>query len=288
MNIPVKKLKSGFTMPVFGFGTWLMGGGVQRDLNNDDQADINAIKAAIDLGVIHIDTAEIYANGHAEELVAQAIKGHKREKLFIVSKVQYNNLDYENVIKACKQSLKRLKLDYLDLYLAHRFPDNDLAGTIAGLDELVKLGLVKNIGVSNFTWQHLDQAQKLSKNKIVCNQVHYNLMFREPEVSGLLKYCQDNDVFLTAWRPVGKGNLLSDVPAIVKEMCDKYKKTTAQIAINWLISQDHVLTLAKTRNVDHLKENLGAIGWQMDPADIERLKKEYPDQKFISDAVPLG
>jgi diketogulonate reductase-like aldo/keto reductase len=150
------------------------------------------------------------------------------------------------------------------------------------------LGLIKNIGVSNFTWQHLDQAQQLSKNKIVCNQVHYNLMFREPEKSGLLDYCQKNDIFLVAWRPVGKGNLLSDLPAVLKKMCDKYKKTPAQIAINWLITQDHVITLAKTRSIEHLKENLGAIGWQMESADIEELRKEYPGIQLVSDAVPLG
>lgn len=276
-------------MPVFGIGTWQMGGRTDRDADNNDQADIAAIKAAIDFGVVHIDTAEIYANGHTENLVAEAIKNYDRNKLFLVSKVQAKNLDYKNVINSCKQSLQRLKIDYLDLYLAHRYnPEIDLKETIAALDDLVNNGLVKNIGVSNFNSIHLQQAQELSKNKIVCNQVHYNLMFREPEKEGLLKYCQERDIFLVAWRPLGKGNLLTNFDPTLKRVCNKYQKTPAQIAINWLISQSNVLTLAKTSNIKHLQENLGGINWQMEETDIEELRKNYSNQKFVSDAVPLG
>lgn len=136
--------------------------------------------------------------------------------------------------------------------------------------------------------ERLIEAQSYTHNKIVCDQVHYNLEFREPERSHLVEYCQENDIFLVAWRPVGKGNLLEKVPLIMQEMCEKYKKTPAQIALNWLISQDNVLTLSKTRDVDHLEENLGALGWMMDQDDIERMRSEYPNQKDVSDTVPLG
>ncbi len=289
MNIPTKKLKTGFSMPVFGIGTWQMGGRYERDFSNNDKADIDTIKSAIELGVIHIDTAEVYANGYAETLVGKAIKKYNRKKLFIVSKVLDENLSYNNVIKSCKKSLKRLKTDYLDLYLAHRYnPKINLEETIKAMDELLKLGLIRNIGVSNFTWQHLKDAQSFSKNKIVCNQVHYNLMFREPEKTDLLDFCQKNDVFLVAWRPIGKGDLLKKIPTILKEICDKYKKTPAQVAINWLISQPYVLTLAKTSNINHLKENLGGIGWEMNKKDIEKLRTNFPGQKYISDTVALG
>lgn len=289
MLIPNKQLRSGFSMPVFGIGTWQMGGRDEHDLKNNDQADITAIKTAIDLGVNHIDTAEIYADGYAEIIVSQAIKNYNRHQLFLVSKVQAKNLKFDDVINACKKSLSRLKTDYLDLYLAHRFnPNIELQETIEALNELVKLGLVKNIGVSNYNVNHLQTAQKYSKNKIVCNQVHYNLMYREPEKSGLLEYCQKNDVFLVAWRPLGKGNLLNNPDSVLKKLTEKYKKTPAQIAINWLISQTNVVTLTKTSNLLHLKENLGAIGWQMEPNDIEDLKNNFSDQKFISDVVPLG
>lgn len=289
MRIPTKKLHTGFEMPVFGLGTWQMGGRKEHDPNNDDDADITAIRTAIDFGITHIDTAEVYADGYAEVLVGKAIKDCDRSKLFIASKVQADNLAHDSVIHSCTQSLERLQTPYLDLYLLHRYsPRFELKQTIKALDELVAQGLVKNIGVCNFNKEHLAEAQSYTKNKIVCNQVHFNLEFREPEVTGLLEYCQKNDVFLVAWRPVGKGNLLEAVPLVLREMCDKYQKSPAQIAINWLVSQPNVLTLSKTRNIEHLKENLGAIGWDMEKADVEKLRAEYPNQKQISDVVPLG
>lgn len=289
MKIPTKKLKNGFEMPVFGLGTWQMGGRKEHDLDNDDEADIQAIKSAIEMGVTHIDTAENYADGYSEVLIGKAIKNYDRSKLFIVSKVKDVSMSYENVINSCRKSLERLETSYLDLYLLHRHNTNlDLKQTVKALDYLVEQGLVKNIGVANFNKEFLAEAQSYTKNKIVCNQVHYNLEFREPEATGLLNYCQNNDVFLVAWRPVGKGNLLENAPGIVEEMCDKYKKTSAEIAINWLVSQPYVLTLSKTRNIEHLKDNLGAVGWEMKREDIERLRKEYPSQKIISDVVPLS
>ena len=276
-------------MPVFGLGTWQMGGRKEHDLDNDDEADILSIRTAIDSGITHIDTAEIYANGYSEILLGKAIKGYDRSKLFLVSKVHAENMSYENVINSCKKSLERIETAYLVLYLLHRHnPDLDLKQTIKALDYLVEQDLVKNIGVANFNKEFLAEAQSYTKNKIVCNQVHYNLEFREPEVTSLLNYCQNNDVFLVAWRPVGKGNLLENIPSIVKEMCDKYQKTPAEIAINWLISQPYILTLSKTRNIEHLRDNLNAIGWEMEQNDIEKLRKEYPNQKNISDTVPLG
>ena len=289
MKIPIKKLKTGFTMPVYGLGTWQMGGRTEHDFSNDDELDIQGIKAALDAGITHIDTAEIYADGYSEILVGKAIENYDRSKIFLVSKVQEKNMSYDGILDACKKSLERLKTDYLDLYLLHRFSNNfSLKDSIRALDELIKDGLVKHIGVCNFTKEHLAEAQSYTNNKIVCNQVHYNLQFREPEVTGLLQYCQQHDVFLSAWRPVGKGNILENIPEVMKDMCEKYQKTPAQIAINWLISQPNVITLSKTRDRDHLDENLGVIGWQMDQNDIELLRLEYPDQKTVSDAVPLG
>ncbi|MFA6524125.1 MAG: aldo/keto reductase [Candidatus Paceibacterota bacterium] len=289
MSIPIKKLETGFEMPVFGLGTWQMGGGGEHDLSNDDEADILAIKSAINLGITHIDTAESYANGYSEILIGKAIKDFDRSKFFIVSKVHADNMAYEKIIESCKKSLERLQISYLDLFLLHRYNSNfDLKQTMKALDDLLEQGLIKNIGVANFGKEHLKEAQSYTKNKIVCDQVHYNLEFREPENSGLLEYCQKNNIFLVAWRPIGKGNLLDDVPVIIKEMCNKYKKTPAQIAINWLISQPYVLTLSKTRSIEHLKENLNAVDWKMEDGDIEKLRKEYPEQKYISNVVPLG
>ena len=285
--IPTKKLKNGFEIPVYGLGTWQMGGRKDRNISNDDEADIVGIRSALDMGVTHIDTAESYANGYTEILVGKAMQGYDRSKIFLVSKVHQKNMGYESILRSCSQSLERLGTDYLDLYLLHRYTkDIPLKDSMLALDKLVERGIVKSIGVCNFTKEHFAEAQTYTRNKIVCNQVHYNLVFREPERKGLVEYCQNNDVFLSAWRPLG--NLLENIPSILKEMCDKYDKTPSQIAINWLTSQPYVITLSKTRRSGHLEENLGALGWQMDKSDIERLRKEYPNQQDVSDDVPLG
>ncbi|MBI2051709.1 aldo/keto reductase [Candidatus Roizmanbacteria bacterium] len=287
MKIPTKKLKSGFEMPVFGLGTWQMGGRFDRDPSHDE-GDVFAIEFALDNGITHIDTAEVYAAGHAEELVGEAIKGYDRKKLFLVSKVDDEHLRYDDVLRACRESLERLQTDYLDLYLIHApNPRIPLSETMSALDRLKDEGLIKNIGVSNFSKERCREAQSHTKNKIVANQVHYNLIYREPEASSLLEYCQREDVMLVAWRPVEQGVLAEDLDSLIEEMCEKYKKTPAQIAINWLISQENVVTLAKSSNIGHLKENVGAVGWVMEEGDVERLRKEYSNQRKTSDVIPL-
>ena len=288
MQIPLKKLQNGFTMPVFGIGSWQMGGRHERDFANDDQADIQAICTAIESGIIHIDTAERDAGGHAEELVGEAISNYKRDKLFLVSKVWNTNLRYEDVLKACVGSLKRLKTSYLDLYLVHMpNPDIPIQETMKAMSKLEKEGLIKNIGLSDFSVERFKEAQGCCDDKIVVNQLHYNLIFREPERKGLVDFCRKNDVFLVAWRPVQHGMLTDISIPVMREMCAKYHKTPSQIAINWLISQKNIVTISKMRKHEHLRENLGGVGWEMKSQDIERLRFEYPGQQDVSDSVPL-
>jgi len=296
MDIPAKKLKSGFEIPIFGLGTYGMGGGNDRDPQNNDQKDIRAIKEAIETGVTHIDTAESYAGGHCETLVKEGIKGYNRNKLFIASKVKKENLSYKGIKLALEKSLDRMGTNFLDLYYLHRCPPEEaFEECFAALDELVEQGLIKNIGISNFNTKHTAQAKTISKNPIAATQVHLNLQFREPEKDGLLDYCQNEDVILVAWRPVNKGSqtktgtniTLAGIP-ILDMVCKKYDKTPAQISINWLISQANVVTLAKSSNLEHLRENIGAVGWKMEQEDIELLRKEFPGQQTISDTVPLA
>lgn len=276
-------------MPVFGLGTYMMGEGA------NDRQEVLAIRLAIEAGITLIDTAEKYAGGHCEELVGQAIKNYDRKKLFIVSKVGGNNLSYSGIKTAIVKSLERLDTPYLNLYLMHRCPLEDkFAECVKAMDELMSQGLVKNIGLSNTNTKHANILQSLSHNKFVVNQVHYNLQFREPEQDGLVDYCQNNDMFLMAWRPVNKGALNksgTDITksgiAILDRICAKYQKTPAQIAISWLISQSNIVTLSKTAKMAHLKENLGAVGWQMEKSDVELLRKQFPNQQDISDTVPL-
>jgi len=275
-------------MPVYGLGTWQMGGRHEPNPSNNDKADIEGIKYAIDQGVTHLDTAEVYAGGHSEEILGEAIKGYDRSKLFIVSKVREANLRHDDLIHSAKKSLKRIGTDYLDLYLIHA-PSLEIPieESMGAMNELVSLGLIRHVGVSNFSVARMTEAQKYSKAKIVANQLHLNLKVRETEKAGLLKYCQENDVMFIAWRPVEKGVLTEPGIKILDEMCEKYGKTPSQIVINWLISQDSVVTLSKTTSKAHLDENLGALGWTMDKKDIERLRNEFPDQLDVSPAVPL-
>lgn len=288
MKIPVKKLKSGFSMPVFGIGTWQMGGRYERDLANDDRADIQAICNAIEKGLIHIDTAERYALGHAETLVGQAIKNYQRKKLFLVSKVWKTNLQYTDVLKSCVNSLKRLKTDYLDLYLVHMpNPDIPITETMQAMSKLKNEGMIKNIGLSDFTVQRFQEAKKCCPEKIVVDQLHYNLIFREPERKGLVTFCQNNEVILAAWRPVQFGRLTDSSIPLMKKMCDKYQKTPSQIAINWLVSQKNIVTLSKMRDKKHLLENLGALDFRIEDRDIEKLRADFPGQQDVSDSVPL-
>lgn len=286
MNIPTKKLENGFELPVYGLGLWQMGGRFETDTRNDVD-DIRAIQQAIEMGVTHIDTAEGYGAGHSEELLREALQGYDRNKLLIATKVSAENQSYDDLRRSFEASLKRIGTDYIDLYLLHRYPvpGISIADTMRALDELVEQGAIKNIGVCNMTPNRFAEAQKHTKNKLVCNQVHYNVQYREIEQKGVLDYCQQNDVMCVAWRPLQKGMLPES--SVLNELANKYNKTSAQIAINWLISQKNVVTLSKTSNADHLMENLGAIGWEMESADIERIRSEFPDQKPVSDAVPL-
>jgi diketogulonate reductase-like aldo/keto reductase len=287
MTIPTKTLTNEFVMPVYGLGTWGIGG-THEPTPQTEASDIAAIQTAIDNGITHLDTAEIYAQGHSETILGKAMKKYARKNLFLVSKVYLDHLDYDDLIKACRDSLKRLQTEYLDLYLTHRFSlEIPIEETMKAMNTLVEEGLVKQIGVSNYNAEEMAQAQAVSKHKIVANQVHYNLRIREAEDKGVLKYCQDNDMMLIAWRPLQKGLLAEGSSALIETLCKKYHKTPTQIALNWLISQKNVVTLSKTTSAEHLKENLGAFGWKMEEEDIEKLRSDFPNKQYISDSVPL-
>jgi diketogulonate reductase-like aldo/keto reductase len=277
MKIETKKLKCGFELPLFGFGTWAMGGRDTRDVNNDDNADMYAIKTAIDMGITHIDTAEWYSEGRAEELVGEAIRSFDRSKLIITTKVTPMHLHYNDLINAAMQSLKRLKADYIDAYLIHNpNPYIDIKESMEAMDNLLEKGYIRFIGVSNFNVAEFIAAQKCSENIITCNHLHYNLKHRGPLLDGSIKYAQDNDVMVVAWRPTQKGLFSKEPVGIVDKLCSKYGKTANQVAINWLVSQQNVVTISKTRKIEHLKENLGALGWSMEKSDIELLMNYFP------------
>lgn len=272
-----KKIKN-LILPVLGLGTWQIGGRLEADYSEDDKS-IQAIKDAIKLGYTHIDTAEIYGDGHCEELIGTAIKSFNRDSLFITTKVRKSKLKYGDVIKSAKASLQRLQIKCIDLFLIHApNPDVPINETMEAFDFLVKNKLVKHIGVSNFQVEQLINAQKYTKNKIVCNQIEYSLLTRNKGRFGgnknmeskTIPYCQENKIFVVAERPIEKGLILED-HKILDKLEKKYNKTKAQIAINWLITKKNIITIPKSTNIHHLKENLGSIGWTLEEKDIKLL-----------------
>lgn len=289
MNIRAKKLNNWFEIATLGFGTWLMWGRMEHNSDNDDQRDIDAIRYAIDAGMKCIDTAELYANGYAETLLGKAIEWYDRDDLFISTKVWWAHHSYEAVKAACHGSLERLGIDYIDLYYLHYKDDAiNLEETMKAMNELVDAGLVKHIAVSNFSKESLAQAQIYSKHPIVANQVHYNLIYREPEVSWLLKYCQENDVMLVAWRPVQYGEFQNEAnKEILDRLANKYNKTPFQIALNWIVSQDNVTSLFKSCNPDNIDENLWALSFEMSEEDRQDLRVNFPGQEQVSNTMPL-
>ena len=286
MKIPIKTLKNGFSLPIYGMGLWQVGGRYESDTSKDNE-EIENIHRAIGLGITHFDTAESYAAGHSEEILGQAIQGLDRSKLLIATKVSPEHHKYDDLLRAAQGSLNRLNTSYIDLYMLHRYPPKGtmIEETMRAMNEFMEQGVIKNIGVSNLTENRFKEAQKHTAYPIVCNQVHYNVEYREVEERGVLKFCQENDTLLVAYRPLQKGELPKS--ALLAEIAKKYDKTPTQVALNWLISQGNVVTIVKTSNIDHLKENLGAIGWELEFSDVELIRKEYEVQYRISDVVPL-
>ncbi len=273
-----KKLIDNIDIPVLGLGTWLIGGGTEPDYSNDEQC-ISAIQTAVRLGYHHIDTAEMYANGHTEELIGEAIKNVDRSTLFITTKVRDTKLTYEDVLRSADESMQRMKIDYIDLFLVHGpNPSVSIEETMKAFDYLVDQRKVRHIGVSNFQVDQLIEAQTYTKHKIVANQIEYSLLTRnkgryagnKDMESKTIPYCQNNNIIIIAERPIERGLLLVSHP-ILDRLELKYQKTKAQIALHWLISKKNIITIPKSTNEDRLIENLGAIGWTMEKEDIKLL-----------------
>lgn len=289
MQIPSKKLKNGFEIPVLGFGTWKMGWTTTRDKKNDDESDIQAIRYAISQWLTCIDSAEMYAGWYSETLLWQAISHVEREELFISSKVRWDNCSYTAIKNACQNSLNRLWVEYLDLYYIHwRDEQFSLKDAMKAMNELVDEWYIRYIGVSNFSVKSLKEAQKHSEYPIVANQVHLNLKYREPIESWLLEYCQNNDVMIVAWRPFEYWDFLTkEVEKILHPLAEKYNKTYFQIALNWIIHHQSVVTLFMSRKQENITENLWSLDWKMSEKDYNYLTKNFPHQEIISNAVPL-
>lgn len=264
-------LPGGGRIPVLGLGTWGFGGGTSA-VHSRDEEWVRTLNQAIEMGYTHFDTAEMYGGGHTEELLGRAIQETPREDLFITSKVDPGHLRYDQVHTALDGSLKRLGTDYLDLYLIH-WPNSrvPLEETFRALNEAVKRGKVKYLGVSNFDRDLLEQARRHADTPIVTDQVPYSLFNRRYAKNGTLAYCQENDILLMAYTPVDHSELMrSD---LVRELAEKYGATPHQIALNWLVRQPKVITIPKSENPEHMRENLASVDLEISDEDARRLSE---------------
>lgn len=259
------------TLPKIGFGTWKIGGSSSPNYSQDPRA-LTALRSALKLGYTHFDTAEGYAAGHTEEMLGQVLSelGIKRELLFITTKVSPEHLQYDSVLKSCEGSLRRLGVNYLDLYLIH-WPKTgmDLADTFKALNKLVTDGKVRHLGVSNFDLKLLKRSKELSETPLLTDQVPYSVHDRVYAKNGVLDYCRDNDILFTAYSPVGQGHF--PIEKTLTKIAEKHSASPYQIAISWLVIQPQVITIPMSQDMGHQKANLAAADIGLSPDEMEQL-----------------
>ena len=262
------KLKSGNEIPILGLGTWQLSG---KDCKE-------AVKKAIKLGYTHIDTALIYEN---QEEIGEALKEIKvdRAKLFITSKVWRDNLDYHGVLGQCDEVLYELGVDYVDLLLIH-WPNSlmPMGETFKAFKELISEGKVKQIGVSNFTINHLKKAMEVSEVPITVNQVEYHPYLNQEE---LLNFCKKNNIILTAYSPLARGEVFKD--NLLKEIAEKYNKSAAQVTLRWLI-QKGIVVIPKSKNEKKIKENKEIFDFKLKREDVDKINNIKIKKRLVNPA----
>ena len=263
------------TLPKIGFGTWSIGGETTANTKLD-VASMIAVRSALEIGYTHFDTAEFYAAGHCEELVGRAIRetNTKRENVFITTKVSPEHLSYEKVLKSCENSLRRLNLDYIDLYLIH-WPGTGVnyEESFRALNKLVHDGKVRHLGVSNFKLKLLKRSQELSETPIITNQVPYRLPDKNYLTNGVLEYCQQNSILLTAYSPIKFRSMR--VNKTLGQIAESHSATPYQIALAWLVMQPSVITIPMSFNPKHIKENFDAADIELSNKEMEQLSDAW-------------
>lgn len=267
-----------------GLGTWLLGGDVKENPNNDDEKDINAIIYALKSGINHIDTSESYSGGKSEKLIGEAIKNFDRDKLFIATKVREWNLTYDNIISSCCNSLKRLQTDYVDLFYIHKQnKDVNIKSVCEALNYLLAKGLIKNVGLSNVGIETIQKYNKYLTKKIYAVQNQYNLICRESQKKGVIDYCRQNNIKFICWRPVllsypgvkdpmyNKGTY-----PILDNIAKKYNVSNIQVVAKWLLQQDNVYIVFKSNNCEHIKEILETNKFCLSDDDWNELNDNFP------------
>lgn len=262
------QLPSGQAIPILGIGTWQMG-----ENRRDRQREIEALRYGLDLGLSLIDTAEMYGEGGAEEVIASAI-ADRRSEVFLVSKVYPHNASRAGAIAACERSLKRLKTDYLDLYLLHWRGSIPLAETLEAFHRLQQAGKIRSYGVSNFDIQDMEEALHLQGGSaIATNQVLYNLRRRGIEWN-LLPWCRQRNIPIMAYSPIEQGRLLTD--RVLQSIAQERGTSPAQVAIAWLLHQEGVIVIPKSSRRHHIEQNYAALNLQLSAEELASLDAAFP------------
>lgn len=270
-------LPDGTPVPAYGQGTWHMG-----ENAGYAEEEVAALRLGIELGIRLIDTAEMYGNGRAEELVVRAAAGH-RDDLFIVSKVLPYNASAKGAVEACERSLRRLGTDRIDLYLLHWRGSVPLADTLEGFERLRQAGKIRYHGVSNFSLDDMKEWTALSGGAAVAsNQILYNLSRRGPEWD-LIPWCRERGIPIMAYSPIDQARLLGH--KALAEVAARHRATAAQVALAWLLRQDGTIVIPKARRATHVRENFAALDLALDAADLAALDRAFPPPKGRS---PLG
>jgi len=270
MTIKKIALPSGETVPALGQGTWYMGDSARKRAD-----EVRALQLGLDLGMTLIDTAEMYADGGAEEVTGEAIKG-RRDGVFLVSKVLPSHGSRTAAIAACEQSLKRLGTDRIDLYLLHWRGNYALEDTITGFEALQKAGKIRHWGVSNFDVDDMEDLLKWGGKAVAANQVLYNLSRRGIE-HDLLPWSLTHKIPIMAYSPIEHGHILGD--KTLREIAETHGATPAQIALAFVLAQRGMIAIPKSGNVEHVRENAGAAEITLSDADMRTLDAAFPPPK---------
>jgi len=254
-------LPSGERVPAFGMGTWHM----------ESAHDAAALMLGLDLGVRLIDTAEMYGEGRAEELVGEAIAG-RRDEVFVVSKVYPHNASRKSVAAACERSLRRLKTDRIDLYLLHWRGNVPLAETVEGFEALRAAGKIRHWGVSNLDRDDMEELWAWS-HAAQTNQLLYNLARRGIEWD-LLPRLRERRIPVMAYSPIEQARLLNNRALVDFGKC--HGMAPAQAALAWLLAKDDVIVIPKAANAAHLRENLASLKIELTPAQLAELERAFP------------
>ncbi len=262
---------TGRAVPIVGQGTWNV---PTRGAGAD--AAKRALRRGIELGMVHVDTAEMYGDGAAERLVGEAIDGLPREQLFLVSKVLPSNATYDGTIRACEASLKRMRVDYLDCYLLHWRGSVPLAETMRALEQLVRDGKTRALGVSNFDVADLDEARAaLDTEPIACNQILYHLGERTAEEHEM-PYCREHGIAVVAYTPFGRGDW-TDRPGarVLGEIARRHGVTPHAVILAFLTREPSNFVIPKSSTAEHVEANAAAGDVQLDAAEIAAIDEAF-------------